>query len=70
MSTLCVLKQRLYILWDRDINSLAFNTLWNLTNTGSSVTVGFRFVQPALPEDGALAAKHVSALCVTLICEY
>jgi hypothetical protein len=23
-----------------------------------------------LPEDGALAPKHVAALCVTLMCEY
>jgi hypothetical protein len=26
--------------------------------------------QPLLPEDGALAPKHVAALCITLICEY
>jgi hypothetical protein len=33
----------IYLLYDTDINNAAYDKLWNYTNSGSSVTVGFRF---------------------------
>jgi hypothetical protein len=41
--TICILKLRLYLLYDKDINKAVYNRLWKHTNSGLSMTVGFIF---------------------------
>ena len=43
--TVCILKYRMYLSCDRDINNAAYSRLWNHTNSGPLMTILFYMVK-------------------------